>query len=165
MNGKLESKNKRLVLRLYEEAWGKGNLDVVDEVFAPRHVLQWNELVASQQNRSTSEVKAIVVEYREAFPDLKVTVDDLVEEGEKVAVQVTFTGTHLGPYQGFQPTRKRSRFTDMQILRFEDGRIVESSLGSGGLKCFFRFSMEVSSRGDDDGGPRAELECSRSRGK
>jgi predicted ester cyclase len=65
-----------------------------------------------------------------------VTVTDMVEEGDKVAVLVTFAGTHSGIYQGFGPTRKQSRFTDMQILRFADGRIVESSLGSGGLRFF-----------------------------
>jgi predicted ester cyclase len=51
-----------------------------------------------------------------------------------VAVAVTFVGTHRGVYEGFKPTNKKSRFTDMQILRFENGRIVESFLGSGGLR-------------------------------
>jgi predicted ester cyclase len=131
-----DSHNKRLVRRLYEDGWGKGNLSVIDEVFAAQHVLHWNELVPSQQHRSTDEVKAIVAEYRAAFPDLMVTVDDIVEEGDKVVVQVTFAGTHLGNYQGFGPTKKHSRFTDMQILRIVDGRITESSLGSGGLRFF-----------------------------
>ena len=99
-------------------------------------MLHWNELVPSQQHRSADEVKAIVTEYRAAFPDLTVTVDDRVEEGDKVVVQVTFAGTHLGIYQGFRPTKKCSRLTDMQILRFVDGRIIESSLGSGGLRFF-----------------------------
>jgi predicted ester cyclase len=131
-----DSHNKRLVRKLYEDGWGKGNLNVIDEVFAAQHVLHWNELVPSQQHRSTTEVKAIVTEYRAAFPDLTVTVDDLVEEGDKVVVQVTFAGTHLGIYQGFRPTKKYSRFTDMQILRIVDERIIESSLGSGGLRFF-----------------------------
>lgn len=54
-----------------------------------------------------------------------------------VAVQVTFVGTHKGVYEGFQLTNRKSRFTDMQLLRFEKGRIKESFLGSGGLKYFF----------------------------
>jgi predicted ester cyclase len=131
-----DSHNKRLVRKLYEDGWGKGNLSLIDEVFAAQHVLHWNELVTSQQHRTADEVKAIVTEYKSAFPDLTVTIDDMVEEGDKVVVQVTFAGTHLGTYQGFEPTKKHSRFTDMQILRIADGRIIESSLGSGGLKFF-----------------------------
>jgi predicted ester cyclase len=103
-NDMSDSLNKRLVRRLYEDGWGKGNLNVIDEVFAAQHVLNWNELVPSQQHRSTDEVKAIVAEYRAAFPDLTITIDDMVEEGDKVVVQVTFAGTHLGTYQGFGPT-------------------------------------------------------------
>jgi predicted ester cyclase len=61
----------------------------------------------------------------------------MVAEDDKVAVQVTFEGTHIGTYGGFAPTNKVGRFTDMQILRFDRGKIVESSLGSGGLRYFF----------------------------
>jgi len=132
-----ETDNKWLVTKLYEQAWGRGAISVVDEVFSPRHVLHWNEGAASLQPRTTDEVKSIIRSYREAFPDLHVTIDNMVAEGDKVAVQVTFVGTHAGVYEGFQPTHKKSRFTDMQILRFEGGKIVESFLGSGGLKYFF----------------------------
>ncbi len=131
------TENKRLVTRLYEEGWGKGDLTVIDQVFAPRHILHWNELSPTDQHRTTAEVKTIIRDYRAAFPDLTVTIDDLVAEGEKVVVQVTFVGTHTGTYEGFRPTNQKSRFTDMQILRFSEGKIVESSLGSGGLRYFY----------------------------
>ena len=64
--------------------------------------------------------------------------DHLVAEGDMVAIQVTFAGTHDGEYAGFAPTHRKGRFTDMQILRLENGKIVESSLPSGGLDYFFR---------------------------
>jgi predicted ester cyclase len=133
-----EVENKRLVARLYEEGWGRGNLNVFDEVFAPQHVLHWNELTPSDQKRTVVELKAIAEAYRNAFPDLRVEVDNMVAEGDRVAVQVTFIGTHKRPYEGFQPTNKLSRFTDMQLLTFSEGKISESSLGSGGLGYFYR---------------------------
>jgi predicted ester cyclase len=133
-----ESDNKRLVLKLYEQGWGAGNLDVIDQVFAFEHVLHWNEMEPTEQKRTSSEVKEIVREYRKALPDLRVEVNQLVAEGSKVAVQVTFIGTHQEPYEGFEPTNKPSLFTDMQILKFVDGKIVESFLGSGGLGYFYR---------------------------
>jgi len=61
----------------------------------------------------------------------------MVAEGDAVAVQVTFIGTHRKVYEGFAPTNRKSRFTDMQILRFSNGKIVESFLGSGGLRYFY----------------------------
>jgi len=129
--------NKAVIRRLYEAGWGQGDLSAIEAAFAPEHVLHWHELTPSDQRRTVEEVKRIVVEYRAAFPDLQVTVDNLVAEGNRVAAMVTFAGTHTGTYEGFAPTRRYSRFTDMQIMRLAEGRIVESSLGSGGLRYFF----------------------------
>jgi predicted ester cyclase len=132
-----ERENKALVTRLYEQAWGGGDITVVDEVFSPRHVLHWNEGAPTVQQRTAEDVKSIIRDYRAAFPDLAVTIDNIVADGDTVAVQVTFVGTHRNTYEGFAPTNKKSWFTDMQILRFADGKIVESFLGSGGLKYFY----------------------------
>jgi predicted ester cyclase len=127
--GQEEDRNRKLVAKLYERGWGCGDLAVIGEVFAPNHVLHWNENAPSLQQRTTDEVKSIVRAYRDAFPDLEVTIDNMVAEGDYLAVQVTFVGTHMGVYEGFRPTNKKSRFTDMQILRFENGKIAESFLG------------------------------------
>ncbi|HVP19647.1 MAG TPA: ester cyclase, partial [Spirochaetia bacterium] len=97
----MESDNKRLVARLYREGWGCGNLAVVDEAFSPHHVLHWNEGAPTLQHRTVDEVKRIITEYRKAFPDLEVNVDNMVAEGDAVAVQVTFVGTHREVYEGF----------------------------------------------------------------
>jgi predicted ester cyclase len=132
------AENKRVVRRLYEEGWAKGNLAAIDESFAPEHILHWNELQPTELHRTPGEVKAFLQEYRAAVPDLAVTIDNLVAEDDTVAVQVTFSGTHEGEYAGIAPTHRWGRFTDMQILRLKDGKIVESSLPSGGLDYFFR---------------------------
>lgn len=128
--------NKALVRQLYEQGWQNGDLTVVDRVFAPEHVLHWNDLRPVDQHRTTGQVKQIVEGFRAAVPDLKVTIDQLVSEGDQVVVQVTFEGTHTGRYEAYAPTNERIRFTDMQILRFSGGRIVESSLPAGGLVYF-----------------------------
>ena len=129
--------NKRLVARMYEEGWGKGALEVFDQSWASPHVLHWNEQKPTDQQRTADELKAIARSYRSAFPDLTVKLNQMVAEGEKVAVQVTFEGTHCGQYEGFGPTKRKSRFTDMQIFTFAGGKIAETTLGSGGLRYFF----------------------------
>lgn len=128
--------NKRIIHQLYEQGWGQGDLAVIRRVFAAEHVLHWHDNIPSDQRRTVEEVEHIVSAYRAAFPDLQVTVDQMVAEDDRVAVQVTFAGTHSGDYEGFPPTHQFSRFTDMQIMRLEDGRIVETSLASGGLRYF-----------------------------
>lgn len=131
-----EHDNKQIIRRLYEDGWGKGDLEVIERTFAQAHVLHWNDLKPADQHRTAEEVKQIVRAYRSAFPDLQVTVNHLVAEGDRVAVQVTFVGTHTGEYEGFKPTHKKSSFTDMQIVRLQGGQIVESNLASGGLSYF-----------------------------
>lgn len=130
--------NKEIIKCLYEEGWGKGNIDLIDQIFAERHVLHWNDIKPIDQVRTPLEVKKIIVDYRKAFPDLKVEINNLIAEGDFVVVEVTFTGIHQQAYEGFQPTNKLSSFTDMQILKMKDGKIVESNLPSGGLDYFYR---------------------------
>ena len=133
-----ETANKRTVIDMYEKGWGLGRLETFDRAWAPSHELHWNEQRQTRQQRTVDELKTIVGCYRAAFPDLSVTVDEIVAEADKVAVQVTFEGTHRGAYEGFPPTNRWSRFTDMQIFTFLDGKIAETTLGSGGLKYFFQ---------------------------
>jgi predicted ester cyclase len=130
--------NKVLVRRVYEEGWGRGRLEVFAQAFAARHVVHWHDLPPSDQVRTVEELQRIVADYRAAFPDLRVSVDHLVAEGEDVAVQVTFVGTHTGEYEGLAPTGKESSFTDMQVIHLAGGRIVATDVPSGGLQYFFR---------------------------
>jgi steroid delta-isomerase-like uncharacterized protein len=63
----------------------------------------------------------------QAFPDLHVNVEDVIAEGDQVAVRNTVTGTNLGDYQGRPPTGKPVTYDEMFVLRFVDGRIAETS--------------------------------------
>jgi len=61
-----------------------------------------------------------------AFPDLHVTVEDLIEEGDKVVGRNTVTGTHEGEYMGLKPTGRSITYNEIFIIRFADGRIAET---------------------------------------
>jgi len=64
--------------------------------------------------------------YRQAFPDLQTTTDDMISEGEKVVVRWTMSATHQGETEAFgPPTGKRMKITGITIRRFEAGKIVE----------------------------------------
>jgi steroid delta-isomerase-like uncharacterized protein len=61
-----------------------------------------------------------------AFPDLQITVEDLIEEGDKLVVRNTVTGTHQGEYMGIAPTGKSVTYNEVFIFRFANGRIAET---------------------------------------
>jgi len=61
----------------------------------------------------------------DAFPDMHVTIDDMVAEGDKVAARTTWTGTHKGEFMGIPPTNKKMTFSLIVIDRFAGGKIVE----------------------------------------
>lgn len=70
-------------------------------------------------------VKQMAHIFHTAFPDMGGTVDDVIVEGNKVAVRFTGTGTHQGEFFGIPPTGKSIKITGMNIFRIEDGKIVE----------------------------------------
>jgi steroid delta-isomerase-like uncharacterized protein len=61
----------------------------------------------------------------EAFPDLRLTVEDAVGEGDLVAQRVHFAGTHTGEFQGLPPTHRKVTFSGLELNRFVDGRVAE----------------------------------------
>jgi predicted ester cyclase len=71
-------------------------------------------------------LKEVSARLHQAFPDLHITIEDLVEEGDKVVSRQSVTGTHQGDYMGIQPTGKSITYNEVFIVRFADGRIAET---------------------------------------
>jgi steroid delta-isomerase-like uncharacterized protein len=69
--------------------------------------------------------KDTFAEAREGFPDLSITIEDVMAEGDRVAARVTMRGTHLGEFQGIAPTGKRVEVKAMDMFRISNGKIVE----------------------------------------
>lgn len=114
--------NKAKVRRVFEEAWNKGNLAVVDETSDPKGV---GHVVGSPDLRGTEAVKQFITVYRTAFPDLHITIEDQVAEGDKVVTRWSSTGTHKGDLMGIAPTGKKTHVTGISIDRFAGGKSVE----------------------------------------
>jgi deazaflavin-dependent oxidoreductase (nitroreductase family) len=112
--------NKALVRRFYEE--GVHNPALFDELLAPTYVLH---LPGSLPISGIELAKQLMVAYTSAFPDLQLTTEDLVAEGDKVAIRNTWRGTHHGVFQGIAPTGKFVTFTGTDVFRLVGGRIAE----------------------------------------
>lgn len=70
-------------------------------------------------------VKHVLATLHQAFPDLHISIEDLIAEGDKVVTRERITGTHRGSYMGLPATGKQVAYNEIMIARFADGRIVE----------------------------------------
>jgi steroid delta-isomerase-like uncharacterized protein len=121
--------NKELLHQLYEEALNRGNLALIDELFAPDFV----DHSTPDQTPGSAGVKDYFREIRSGFPDIQVVLDDVIAEGDRVVVRSTWRGTHLGGYEGVAATGQRVARTLIQIFRVVDGLIVEEWNEGAGL--------------------------------
>jgi steroid delta-isomerase-like uncharacterized protein len=117
--------NKEKARRMLEEAFGQGNLEIVEEILDPDFVC-YDPNSESGEVRGADTIKQEIEWFRSAVPDLTYTVEDQVEEGDKVVTRYTATGTHQGEFFGVAPSGKRIEMSGIQIDRFdESGKMVE----------------------------------------
>ena len=113
--------NKRLVRRGIEEVWNRGNLAAVDELVASDFVIH----SSPDEIHGPEGAKQYAAMLRAAFPDIHLTIDDQIAEGDRVVTRWTARGTHLGPFQGIPSTGKQVRVTAIDIDRVANGKLVE----------------------------------------
>lgn len=114
--------NKALMEKFYDEAVNQGKTEVIDELLADSFV-EHEAIPGAAQGKQA--VKDYFVMFRQAFPDLKFTVNDMVSSGNKVWTLLTITGTHSGPFMGMPATGKKIDVKCVDIVRFENGQAVE----------------------------------------
>lgn len=115
--------NKALIRRFYEEVWGKGNLDVADDIFAGDYVR--HDLRPGNPLPGAAGQKQIAADFRAAFPDLQSTIDLVVAEADLVVARWTVEGTHTGQWGNVPPTGKHAKFSGVNIFRIANGKVVE----------------------------------------
>jgi len=122
--------NKAIVRRLYEEFYRKRNADVLDELISPDYVRHfagegWNDQKARGPEAYRQEMKAVT----SAFPDFTFTNEQLIAEGDRVAVVSVFSGTHRGDWPGpsdvIRATGRRVVLPIIIVTRISEGRIAE----------------------------------------
>ena len=115
--------NKTVVRRLFEEVWNKGNLPVTDELFASNYA--HHDSSTPDVGRGPESEKKRATLYRTAFPDLRLTIDDIIAEGETVMARWSCRGTHKGDLSGIAPTGKQFTISGISVARFTNGKMVE----------------------------------------
>jgi predicted ester cyclase len=126
-----ELENKRVLERYYEECLNKGNLDVIYEGATENHI---SHGTAANGKDGVEHLKEWVRIQRASFPDLHVTAEDWILEGDKVVSRFTARGTHTGePYGPIPTTGRAFEISGIVIDQFRDGKIVESWFSMDGF--------------------------------
>jgi steroid delta-isomerase-like uncharacterized protein len=113
--------NQRIMERFTSEFLTTGDAALAEEFLSPDIVLHF----AGQQQRGRDTYLAVVAANGDTFEDLVWTVEEMVADGDAVAVRYTMTGTHRGDFAGIPPTGKAVVAQSMAFYRLADGQIVE----------------------------------------
>ncbi len=119
----MSENNKAVVRRLLDEVWNKGNLSLVDELFTPN--FEFHDASTPDLGRGPESEKKRVTLYRNAFPDLRLTIEDMIAEGETVVTRWSCRGTHKGDLSGIAPTGKQITISGITVGRFANGKIAQ----------------------------------------
>jgi len=108
----------KAIVRRFIEAYNNRNLDVFDDLLAPDYFDHTSKV-------GPEGLKQLMNMAFKAFPDFHETIEDIIAEGNKVWVRITFTGTHTGEWMGIAPTGKKITTEMVDIFRIVNGKLVE----------------------------------------
>jgi predicted ester cyclase len=109
--------NKQAVRRIYDEAVNAGRTAILADLIGP-------EFTGPDGARGPAAFAANVTALRAGFPDIRFTIEDVVAEGDRVAVRWTWQGTHTGSFRGFAPSGKAVHDSGLVLYRFANGKVA-----------------------------------------
>ena len=119
----MSAEESKAIMRRYFGVFEQGNIELLDELLAPDYI---NHSPATPDLPTGPEgVKAVVSMFRSAMPDLRVVIEDMIAEGDKVATRYTLEGTHEGELFGVPPTGQRLSNKSITVERVSGGKIRE----------------------------------------
>ncbi len=121
----MSTKENTTIAHRFAQVWAAGGLHIVDELAAPDIVVSYP--IPPEPIRGAEAFKAFLTELTAGLPDVAVTVDDTIAEGDRVACRWTMRGTHEGPLFGFPPTGKSVQISGLTFYRIAGGKVVEET--------------------------------------
>ena len=122
----MSEENKQLVRRWFEEVWNKGRAELIDEMFDDNGIAHGLSEDPAKPITGPKDYKPFYKEFREAFPNMTIVIEDMVAEGDKVAARCSVRGKHEGNFREKAATQSPVDFTGMTIVRIANGKIVEA---------------------------------------
>ena len=121
----MSEEDNKAVIRRWIEAFNERDLEAEADVLAPGFVAHVPDAPAPLDLEGLEAWRQYTAPFVEAFPDLRLTIQDIAAEGNTVAARVAFRGTHRGEFQGLPPTGKEVAFSSIEIDRVVDGKVEE----------------------------------------
>ena len=122
----MSEENKEVLRRWFDEVWNNGRAEAIEEMFDENGIAHGLSDDPSNPIRGPRGYRPFYTTLREAFPNLKIIVEDTVAEGDKVAARCSVRGKHEGVFMGRAATQAPVEFTGIAIVRIENGKIVEA---------------------------------------
>ena len=121
----MSAEENKAVIRRWIEAFNERDLEAEADLLAPGFVAHVPDAPTPLDLEGLEAWRQFSGSFAEAFPDLRLTVQDIAAEGDTVAARVAFRGTHRGEFQGIPPTDKEVNFTSIEFDRVVDGKVEE----------------------------------------
>ncbi|TDD24760.1 ester cyclase [Nonomuraea diastatica] len=122
-----EVTRNKATLRRFHDAFSTGDAEIIaktiDEVVDPDAQIHTPLPLETKGKQAIKDVLAVL---HRGFPDLRIEIEDVIAEGDRVVSRNTVTGTHRGEYMGLAPTGKSVTYKEIIIARFADGRVAET---------------------------------------
>ena len=115
------SESINVVINFFEEVYNKRNFDYIIKYFSNNYYEHRDD--GARTNREALDITKMACEI---FPDLKVVVEDIIEENDLIAIRLTFSGTHSKSYIDIEATSKFIKWEAMEFFKLKNGIIVES---------------------------------------
>jgi steroid delta-isomerase-like uncharacterized protein len=123
MNENILDQNKELTRRFYDECWNQGQVERLEHYVAKD--CRYHDPAFPSLKSGVNDLESHITMCRKAFPDLRLSLDDMIAERDEVVVHWTANGTHQGQFLGVAPTRKRASVSGTSIYRIKNQKIVE----------------------------------------
>ena len=118
--------NKALMRRWFQEVWNQGRVEAIHEMMSENCINHGLSEDPGQPLRGASGFLPFHTQFREAFPNIEVVVEDVIAEGDKVVARCSVRGQHEGDSLGMKATHAMVDFDGIAIARVKDGMFVES---------------------------------------
>ncbi len=133
--------NKALLRRYIKEVWDKQNPAAVDEFLAPDYKRHRSPTI---EPLTRDDQKQLLTKFRAAFPDIQLTVEEIIAEDDRVAFRSTIRATHQNEFLGIAPTGKKVTVGLVDVIHIENGKFVEQWGGPDFLDLVQQLGAEIS---------------------
>ena len=120
----MSTENKEIIRRLIDEVWNQREIHVLDEIIAADAFI--HSPTVPNLSHGPEGAKQYVQLFWAAFPDLRVSIEEIIAEGDSLAVRITWQGTHEGEFMGVPPTGKSIVSSGVDILHVRHDKVVEA---------------------------------------